>query len=80
MPRFVALLRGINVVESLITEDAPVGLYVNEVYRARATGTNQSLYDIENVQVLYGPQGTLFGRNASAGAVLITTHRPTHDF
>ena len=73
-------MRGINATESLITGDAPVGIYVDEVYRARATGTNQSFYDIDNVQLLYGPQGTLFGRNSSAGAVLINTKRPTQDF
>ncbi|MCK9544081.1 MAG: TonB-dependent receptor, partial [Novosphingobium sp.] len=73
-------LRGISAVESLITGDAPVGIYVDEVYRARATGTNQSFYDIDNVQVLYGPQGTLFGRNSAAGAVLINTKRPTDVF
>ncbi|SCW90466.1 iron complex outermembrane recepter protein [Sphingobium faniae] len=73
-------IRGITATESLITGDAAVGVYVNEVYRARATGTNQSFYDIDNVQVLYGPQGTLFGRNSSAGAVLINTKRPTDNF
>jgi iron complex outermembrane recepter protein len=73
-------MRGINATESLITGDAPVGIYVDEVYRARATGTNQSFYDIDNVQLLYGPQGTLFGRNSSAGAVLINSKRPTQDF
>lgn len=73
-------MRGISAVESLITGDAPVGIYVDEVYRARATGTNQSFYDIDNVQLLYGPQGTLFGRNSSSGAVLINTKRPAHEF
>src|SRR5262249_11901834 len=73
-------IRGINTTESLITEDPAVGIYMNEVYRARATGTNQTLYDIDNVQVLYGPQGTLFGRKSSAGAVLINTKKPTSRF
>ncbi|MET0181238.1 MAG: TonB-dependent receptor [Novosphingobium sp.] len=73
-------LRGVSAVESLITQDPAVGIYVNEVYRARATGTNQSFFDIDNVQVLYGPQGTLFGRNSTGGAVLITTRKPTDRF
>lgn len=70
-------LRGISASESLITQDPTVGIYVNDVYRARATGTNQSFYDIANVQTLYGPQGTLFGRNATGGAILINTNKPT---
>jgi iron complex outermembrane recepter protein len=73
-------IRGINTIESLVTGDPPVGLYVDDVFRARATGTNQSFYDIANVQVLYGPQGTLFGRSATAGAVLINTNKPTDRF
>lgn len=74
------MIRGISSTESLVTGDPAVGIYVNEVYRARATGTNQSFYDIESVQVLYGPQGTLFGRNATGGAVLISTNKPVDRF
>ncbi len=69
-------LRGISSLESLATQDAPVALYVNDVYVARPTGTNQQLFDIENVQVLLGPQGTLFGRNATAGAITISARKP----
>lgn len=73
-------IRGMSGAESLVTIDPAVGIYVNDVYLARATGTNQSFYDIANVQVLYGPQGTLFGRNTTAGAVLINTNAPTDYF
>jgi iron complex outermembrane recepter protein len=73
-------IRGAAGIDSLITSDPAVGVYVDEVYRARAIGTNQSFFDIANVQVLFGPQGTLFGRNSAAGAVLINTNRPTDRF
>jgi iron complex outermembrane recepter protein len=70
-------LRGISTTEVTVTADTAVGIYVNEVYQARPLGTNQPLLDIQNVQVLFGPQGTLFGRNSTAGAVLFTSKRPT---
>lgn len=70
-------LRGISNVETLSTEDPAVGIYVNEVYQARPIGTNQPLLDVRDVQVLLGPQGTLFGRNSTAGAILIYSKRPS---
>jgi len=73
-------LRGIGAVETSVTQDTPLAFYLNEVIQSRPIGLNQSLFDLESVQVLYGPQGTLFGRNATAGAVLLTTRKPTHDF
>src|SRR3546814_20252714 len=48
------------------------------MYTARADGLNTELVDVESVQVLKGPQGTLFGRNTSAGAVLIQTANPRY--
>jgi iron complex outermembrane receptor protein len=60
--------------------DPSTGVYINEVYVARPAGLNASLYDIQNVQVLRGPQGTLFGRNSVGGAVLVETRRPGPDF
>jgi len=73
-------LRGIYVGETLPTQDQAVAFYVNEFYMGRSNGTAQSLYDIENVQILNGPQGTLFGRNSTGGAILVTTKRPTDRF
>ncbi|MET0362619.1 MAG: TonB-dependent receptor [Sphingobium sp.] len=60
----------------LSTLDPSVGTYVDEVYFARPIGLNGGLLDIERVEVLKGPQGTLFGRNTTGGALNITTGRP----
>ena len=70
-------IRGQRQQEALITQDPSVGVYVDEVYQARVHGVNQALLDLENVQVLKGPQGTLFGRNTTGGALLVQSHRPT---
>src|SRR5690606_24269604 len=62
--------------ESLITQDPSVGVYFADVVLQRPHGSNQTMYDIESVQVLKGPQGTLFGRNTTGGAVLINPRKP----
>src|SRR5690606_14484074 len=61
---------------SLITQDPSVGVYFADVVLQRPHGSNQTMYDIESVQVLKGPQGTLFGRNTTGGAVLINPRKP----
>ena len=66
--------------DGIITQDQSVGVYFSDVVQARPNGTNQSLYDIQSVQVVKGPQGTLFGRNTTGGALLITPNRPTDKF
>ena len=60
--------------------DEPVGVYVDGVYIGRLSFSTADLRDIESIQVLRGPQGTLYGRNSTAGAVLVTTKRPTNEF
>jgi iron complex outermembrane receptor protein len=62
------------------TFDQSVTTYFAEVVQARPTGLNNAFFDIANVQVLKGPQGTLFGRNSTGGALLITPAAPTEDF
>src|SRR5690606_18386699 len=59
-----------------ITDDASVGIYADGVYIARPFGIGVDLVDIADVQVLKGPQGTLFGRNTTAGALLLNTNNP----
>ena len=57
--------------------DVPIGVYVDGIYLARSQGLNAALLDIDRIEVLRGPQGTLFGRNTEGGAVSIITRAPT---
>jgi iron complex outermembrane receptor protein len=68
------VLRGQRVVDTSVVFDPPVLFYVNEVPWMRLNGLNQGLYDIQNVQVLRGPQGTQFGKSTTGGAILVNTH------
>lgn len=60
--------------------DQAVGVYIDGVYLGRAQGLGAALYDIDRIEVLKGPQGTLFGRNTEGGAVSIVTKAPTGEF
>lgn len=73
-------LRGQGQDESFATFDPAVGTYVDEVYVSRQNANNMSLFDVERIEVLRGPQGTLFGRNTSGGAVNITLAKPAEEF
>ena len=61
------------------TLDPPVAFYDDGVYVARPHGSNASFIDVKNIQVLRGPQGTLFGRNTTGGAVLLSTNDPNFE-
>jgi iron complex outermembrane receptor protein len=60
--------------------EAPNALYVDEVYQPGISSSVQQFYDVDRIEVLKGPQGTLFGRNATGGLVHIITRRPTDSF
>jgi iron complex outermembrane receptor protein len=69
-------LRGQNQPETQINGDPAVGIYADGVYMARNSGMLLNMVDVERVEVLKGPQGTLFGRNSTGGALNITTRKP----
>ena len=73
----IIILRGLGNTNPNTGADAAVGLYLNEVPINLQNGTNVGMFDLNSVQVLKGPQGTLFGRNTTGGAVLLTANRPT---
>ena len=73
-------IRGIGQTDPTSTVDPGVGLYVDDVYIGNAVGATMALRDVSSVQVLRGPQGTLFGRNTIGGAVIITTTAPGEEF
>ena len=73
-------LRGVGQPDFIITKDPGVGVYVDNVYFARAPGSVLELLDVERVEVLRGPQGTLFGKNTIGGAVQVVTKRPSGQF
>jgi iron complex outermembrane recepter protein len=62
---------------SYLTSDPAVGTYFSEAAQARPVGLGRALFDLESVQVLKGAQGTLFGRNTTGGAILITPRKPS---
>lgn len=75
-----ASIRGIGSNDFAFNIDPGVGVYLDGVYLARSVGANQDLLDIERIEILKGPQGTLFGRNTIGGAVSVVTKDPDDEF
>lgn len=69
-------IRGVTQSDYLDTIENPVAFYVDDVYVTSAQGQSMGLYDIERVEILKGPQGTLFGRNATGGLVHVVVAKP----
>lgn len=73
-------MRGLGNSESIATFDPPVGSYIDDIYISRQNANNFNLFDVERIEVLRGPQGTLFGRNTTGGAVNIIMEEPAKEF
>ena len=72
-------IRGIGSQAPGIGADPAVGIFIDGVSASRGTNATAAFFDVERVEVVKGPQGTLFGRNASAGAISIITRKPNLD-
>ncbi|MDG1731426.1 MAG: TonB-dependent receptor [Thalassotalea sp.] len=73
-------IRGLGTNEPSLGVDPKVGIYVDGVYLARNTGAIFSIIDLERMEVLRGPQGTLWGKNTTGGAINMVTKKPSEDF
>src|SRR5580692_3435460 len=74
-----ASIRGVGQDDFAFNMNPAVGVYLDGVYLARTIGANQNLLDVDRVEILKGPQGTLFGANTEGGAISIITHTPGNE-
>ena len=74
------VIRGVGSASRNIGFDARVGLYLDGVYIGQSPAHNQDLFDLERIEILRGPQGTLFGKNNVAGSINLITKKPEDQF
>jgi iron complex outermembrane receptor protein len=70
-------IRGLGNTETIATFDPPVGTYIDDIYMSRQNANNFAFFDLDRIEVLRGPQGTLFGRNTTGGAINAIMKRPS---
>jgi len=73
-------MRGIGYGDNTVGQDAPIGFYIDGVPYGRLATAAMDIVEPDSIQVLRGPQGTLFGRNTTGGAIVVQTHTPTDEF
>src|SRR5579862_4635856 len=76
---FSLAIRGVTQNDFADHQESPAAIYVDDVYVSQMAGLAFSLFDVDRVEVLRGPQGTLFGRNATGGLANFVSRRPTDD-
>jgi iron complex outermembrane recepter protein len=72
-------LRGVSMFDYSLNQSSPVASYIDEVYKGNFVLFGVELYDLERIEVLRGPQGTLYGKNTTGGAINFITHKPGFD-
>ncbi|MBW2942093.1 TonB-dependent receptor [Zhongshania aquimaris] len=75
-----AFIRGVGNADLQITKDPAVGVYLDGVYLGRSAGLTADIADVQAIEVLRGPQGTLYGRNTTGGAISIRSAQPDEEF
>lgn len=76
----VYYIRALGQTQSFPTFEPQVSTYIDDIYLSRQNANNFALFGVQQVQVLNGPQGTLFGRNSTGGAILVTLRKPAQQF
>jgi iron complex outermembrane receptor protein len=76
----IVTIRGIGLNDYDSNNAGPNGVYIDEVYLSAPASQDFQVFDLKDVEVLKGPQGTLYGRNTSGGAIVFTSQKPTDDF
>lgn len=72
-------LRGVSMNDFSFNQNSPVAVYIDEVYKGNPALQGVQIYDLERIEVLRGPQGTLYGKNSTGGAINFITKRPTRE-